>query len=1015
MRIIREENQIGLILDNLEFGTGGLVAVGEMRANDLFSADSFLQATLNFKPFKETDILPVLDWVPQARNILNEEMRFKGNFDSLSLKFETPVETLTDFESVSRSATLDLVLKITEITLVHSGQPLSFPTFEVAAQWKNQQLIHKVNWSVFSGDFVVKGKIFREDPLGPVFKGTLDSHLTFENVDFHELKNISPEPMPWFPEAGVIGGTVHVRGPVMRPEALRVNGKFKVPETAIRVRGTRVALSDIDGQGKWHDGHLTHEIGMKVFGGQVRVQGNLDLKNDGKGDWDPVIDSNVTIQSISLPDIKPLVQKEWFPEKGLLTGTVRLKGPVKHPEAMEGSGNLNFSDLEIETKTGSVRFPLVEAEGTWSNKKLVHNIRANVFDGNIQVKGQLELGKANQDPIIDSDVVIDSVQLARLKPMVAQDWFPETGSLTGKVHLKGSVTRPKALQAKGQIRVQKTTVSIQGQKVHFAIIDGAGQWSGSHLKHDVRMSVLGGEIRIKGDINLKKDPKGAWDPVINSDVISKSVQLADLRPLVAQDWFPEAGVIGGTVHIRGPVMRSDALRIKGNFSVPETAIQIQGTPVALSDIAVQGRWHNGRLTHKVSAKIFGGEIRVQGNLDLKKDAQGVWEPVIDSDLIIRSIHFPKMKPLIQKDWFPKKGQLTGTVHLRGPAKSFTELNISGKLSGEKIALNFDKTQVVIKETLVSFKPKGNEGFFMNLDMSQIKINEIALKNVMARTFVSKISFELKRGKILPKNGTLLLKGNYNLKTTSYKLDILGKDLRLENFIEDNIQGPLRFRGSFFGDLSSDDFLRGLSGKLNIKSEKGHVLKVGQVASTIIRAMNFKLPTNSKDGMLPYDYMGGSCIIKNGVLSTKGFDLMSPSIKVKVYGDTNLSKRTLHAEVRVRPLQSIAKAIDALKSIVDTSLSSIKADGAVGSKTLEIPLIGDVLPENGIGNALGKTPVVGGLVRSNLKKIPIVRNLVGGNEENQQFINIYFSVEGTYEEPKVSFLSGKLFSTTLNTD
>ncbi|TDJ58103.1 MAG: AsmA family protein [Nitrospina sp.] len=1129
MRIVREENQIELILDDLEFGTGNLVAVGEIRANDLLSSNSVLQATLNFKPFKATDILPVLDWVPQARNILNEEMRLKGNFDSLSLRLETPVETLTDFESVSRSATLDLVLKITEITLVHSGQPLSFPTFEVAAQWKNQQLIHKINWSVFSGDFVVEGKIFREDPLGPVFKGTLDSHLTFENVDFHELKNISPEPMPWFPEAGVIGGTVHVRGPVMRPEALRVNGKFKIPETAIRVRGTRVALSDIDGQGKWHDGHLTHEIGMKVFGGQVRVQGNLDLKNDGKGDWDPVIDSNVTIQSISLPDIKPLVQKEWFPEKGLLTGTVRLKGPVKHPEAMEGSGNLNFSDLEIETKTGSVRFPLVEAEGTWSNKKLVHNIRANVFDGNIQVKGQLELGKANQDPIIDSDVVIDSVQLARLKPMVAQDWFPETGSLSGKVHLKGSVTRPKALQAKGQIRVQKTTVSIQGQKVHFAIIDGAGQWSGSHLKHDVRMSVLGGEIRIKGDINLKKDPKGAWDPVINSDVISKSVQLADLRPLVAQDWFPEAGVIGGTVHIRGPVMRPDALRIKGNFSVPETAIQIQGTPVALSDIAVQGRWHNGRLTHKVSAKIFGGEIRVQGtldphkdeqgnwapvidsdvitkslhfaklrpliqvdsfpesgeftsnirldgpvmhpealhvkgdfqvqkvvipihgkqmavpyidfqgewqdgrlahqvkahvfggeiqvkgNLDLKKDAQGVWEPVIDSHLIIRSIHFPKIKPLIQKDWFPKKGQLTGTVHLRGPAKSFRELNISGKFSGEKIALNFDKTQVVIKETLVSFKPKGNEGFFMNLDMSQIKINEIALKNVMARTFVSKISFELKRGKILPKNGTLLLKGNYNLKTTSYKLDILGKDLRLENFIEDHIQGPLRFRGSFFGDLSSDDFLRGLSGKLNIKSEKGHVLKVGQVASTIIRAMNFKLPTNSKDGMLPYDYMGGSCIIKNGVLSTKGFDLMSPSIKVKVYGDTNLSKRTLHAEVRVRPLQSIAKAIDALKSIVDTSLSSIKADGTVGSKIPEIPLIGDVLPENGIGNALGETPVVGGLVRSILKKIPIVRNLVGGNEENQQFIHIYFSVEGTYEEPKVSFLPGKLFSTTLNTD
>ncbi len=899
VRIIREENRVGLSLNNLEFGTGNLVVTGAVRADDLLSSNSALQATLDFKPFKTADILSVLDWVPQARNTLIEEMQLKGNFDQLTLKFSSPVEALTDLESVSRNANLDLTLKAVGLSMIQSGKLISLPTFEAVAQWKSQELKHKISWSVLAGNFSVEGKYFKEDPMGSIADGTLDTQLTFEKVDFREIKNMLPVSLPWFPETGVMDGTVHLQGPVMRPEALRLKAKFKVAETTLQVEGKKVVVSSIDGQAEWHNGRLTHKVGVKVFGGEIRVQGKLDVNKNDQGVRDPVIDLDVITQSIRLAAIKPLVQNEWFPEKGRLTGTVHLQGSLEHPEAMKGQGKLKFSDVEVKTKTRMVRLPMVEVEGKWSNNKLVHNIRGDIFGGKIQVKGQLNLGKGNGDPVVDSEVVF-----------------------TG-------------------------------------------------------------------------------------------LRLADLRPWVPQDAFPETGVIGGTVHLQGPVMRPEALRVKAKFKVPKTASLVEGKRVAFSNLDGQGEWHNGRLTHKVGVNIFGGKVRVQGKLDLKKDDQGVSDPVVDSEVVFTALRLADLRPWVPQEGFPESGVIGGTVHLQGPVKRFSEIDMAGKISGQKIVLKTNDKPVTVKKVSVSVGPKSKAGQSVDFDLSNIRVAEIDLKNISGNGFLSETTFNLKRGKISPKNGAIFLKGTYNLKTTSYNFDVLGENLRLEEFPQKYIRGPLGFRGNFFGSLSSDDFKKELSGSLKFNSEKGDILAASPVLGEILTVLNFQTPSNTqgaRGGVLPYSYLGANCIIRKGVLSTEDFKMDSSIIKLLVSGKADSVSETLDAEVKVTPLKSIGKALGNLEALAKKSLST------AGKDTVKrIPLVGDILTGDGkegqlLDNVLDEIfqSKKGGLFGKIFKKFPSLGGKTSGSEKNGGLLDVYFGVDGTFDEPRVNFLPQKTF-------
>lgn len=321
--------------------------------------------------------------------------------------------------------------------------------------------------------------------------------------------------------------------------------------------------------------------------------------------------------------------------------------------------------------------------------------------------------------------------------------------------------------------------------------------------------------------------------------------------------------------------------------------------------------------------------------------------------------------------------------------------IAGKFSGQKVMLKINEKPVTVKNISVSVGPKNKAGQSVDFDLSNIKIAEIDLRNISGKAFLSKKLFDLRRAKFLPKSGAVFLKGTYNLETTSYKLDILGKELKLEDFNQKYLQGPLNFQGTFFGNLLSENFKKGLSGNLNFNSEKGYILTAATGLSKILAVLNLQTPSNTKDvkgEVLAYDYLGANCKIKRGVLFTEDFKMESSLVRILGYGKVDLLNETLDAEVKATPFGGVGKAIHNLEALVKTSISKIKKN-----TVKKIPLLGDILTGEGKEGR--------GLFGRILKNIPLIGNKIARDEG---LINIYFRVEGTFDEPNVYFLPQKTF-------
>ncbi len=600
MRINREGSRVGLVLDDIELGMGNIRVWAEIRSDDLLAPNGLVQANIQIDPFKVSDLLPVFEWAPDARRTINEKLRLKGNFRKLNFKVETPVDTLTDFDSFVHSAKAELDLEAQEVSLTQFGKTLSVPRLETAIQWRDQQWAHKIVLSVLGGNFETEGKIFRKKGSVSALDWTLDSHMTLERINMRELKNIFLNQVSWFPDKGILTGKVHVQGPVLRPEAMKSKGQLKVLNLEVKIKDTAVPIPVTEFEGTWSNNRLLHDLKLKIFGGNLQVKGHLKMNKTRLGGLDPVIDSEVTPQSIRLADLKPLIQKDWFPKQGTLSAKVHVQGPVLRPEAMKGKGQLKVLNLKIRVKDTPVPIPVTEFEGTWANNRLTHDLKLNVFGGNIQVKGRLDLAKdrqGNRDPVINSKVFVKPVLLTRIKPLVAQNWFPDKGTLTSEVHVQGPVLRPEAIKAQGKLRVRNTAIQLEGSTIYLEDIEGKGVWSDHYLSHHITIKAFGGSVAIQGNLNFKKNNQGELDPVIDSEVTPQSIRLADLKPLIQKDWFPKQGTLSAKVHVQGPVLRPEAMKGKGNLKVLNLKIRVKDIPVPIPVTEFEGVWANNQLLH----------------------------------------------------------------------------------------------------------------------------------------------------------------------------------------------------------------------------------------------------------------------------------------------------------------------------------------------------------------------------------------------------------------------------------
>jgi hypothetical protein len=380
---------------------------------------------------------------------------------------------------------------------------------------------------------------------------------------------------------------------------------------------------------------------------------------------------------------------------------------------------------------------------------------------------------------------------------------------------------------------------------------------------------------------------------------------------------------------------------------------------------------------------------------MNKTPKGEWDPVIDSHVIPQSIQLASLPPLAQKDLLPKQGSLTGKIHVKGRVKKISEITPSGTLTGKRLFLKFKEKRVVLDSIVLSFKSKTQKSYLIDFSLSELYIDNIRVKKSTAKIVASKSTFELKQGEIWTNTGVLYLNGSYDLAEKDYSLDISAQGVRLENIRPGQAVGPLSLKASFKGRVLPEKPKRGLSGNFEFHSKNGIILKASNQLTKILTALNLKKPGD--DTNLHFDSLGGNFKIKKGVLSTENFEIIGPSIRLKASGEADLSDETINFEIAAIPLQLTDEVLDGVNNLIRKSQSGDNDRGMVSSTMKKVPIIGGTLQGDG---------KKAGFLDGVYKVIPFLGDKRKKDDKSEGLIKTYFLIEGTFKDPKVSFLPGK---------
>ena len=875
MEIQRDDQRIGLVLEDIKLGTGDLKVEGEIRTDDFLSATLPMQSHFSLNPFKMSGLLPVLEWASKDPKATLRKLKLKGDVHTLDLKLNTPIDSVMDLDALMSSADIALTLKGKELSLVQYGNTISVSTLDADFQWKDRQGTHKIILGILGGTAEAQSKIRLAKGSNKTKDWSLDSKLNLTNINLRDLKTQFFNKTDQFPNEGTLSASFHILGPALQPQLIRGSGNIDLQNLALPVNGTVVSIARMKGQGKWQGNSLNHQLYLTALGGETIVKGDLKLKKDKRGNWSPVINSNVLPKSINLAELKPLVQKKWFPEQGTLTGNIHINGPVLLPDSLKSKGNLKVSNIKVAVNNTTVAVPEIEFDGTWANNRLIHDLKVKVLDGNIRSKGQLL---------------------------------------------------------------------------------------------------------------VKKDRQGNRDPRLDSKIFVKQVSLKQMKPLIANDLFPHKGILNGTFQVQGSLTHLQKMNAEGKLEIKDVATLFSGKNITLSRVTGQGSWKNDNLKHHVNAKLFGGEVSLKGNLNFKNKKQGELDPFIDSEMIPKSIQLSKIRELFEKDWFPETGAVTGSIHLKGPVKTFSEIALTGELSASEVGMNLQEKPVAIKKTFVSFKPEAKNHNQISFSLNGISIGDVKLKKTIGRMVYSPKAVELTQGKVWPETGQVSLKGNYEFKSKGYKLNFEGSGLRLEDYKGEYLEGPLGFKGNLFGKVLAKGFKKGLSGNVQVRSENSKLRKAGNALGQIIKTLNLKGLKGIEKGV-PISFLGGDGTISNGVLSTENFRMLSPPLKLWLKGNADLTDENLKAEAMAIPKQSTEKIFKK----VDKEKARLK------NKIKGIPILGEIL---------GGSKEQGGAVDEILNSVPIFGDSNKKEGQPRDLIKFYFSINGPFDKLKVKLEPGK---------
>ncbi len=757
--------------------------------------------------------------------------------------------------------------------------------------------------------FNLESNSFSWNELQPIlqFLGDPATKMPLESVEVHQLLLSVKFPLNALSQIETL------------QEQMTGHIELKTTNAVLKIEDKHFSIESLQGEGNWENGLLIHKFSGTALESNFILNGKLPLFNLANDSTAHVEWTNLDFDKLPLPK-----EMAWTPTQGQVSGSLSFTGPLpKENETFPGKlkGTVEFQTAGLLLKSATPASPIeigpLKGRGDFDQGVLQHEIHGTVWGSNFDIKGKLPLNQKNI--VLDSKINWQALDVSKLPLPADAGWNPTEGTLSGTLTLAGPVVGDSFPgQLAGSIKFSAQNLKLQNPDsppLFFNQLEGSGDIKNYLANYNVKGQTFRGTFHSDGTVKLS--PSGP--PTLNNRIEFANLDLSQFSPATSG----KSGSVSGTLQLNGPLpdaknILTGNLKIDTSFKVTDLKMEIDKLPLNIQQLEGKGTLNQGKLTHDMNGTLFGGKIATKGTLTFQQQKDQTLVTA-NSDLRLDKVNL-NWVPLINKnEWAPSSGTVTGNLNINGPipldGNISPFLKLKGTLNAEKLVLGNSKGQIDVAK--LNFKEGSATLTQAQVELERIKLADRGFKKMMGLFQITPEKIDLKGGQVWPMNGLINLTGDLQPESGSYRVKFKGENLKVEEFLQPHLIGPLEFSGALTGRLPKNidapklpDYSRDLSGDIKLALNKGSLPELGVLKNLLILINPTSALEAGKTG-LSYDYLGGDFKILKGVVHSDNLEMQSTQINLTAEGKANLVEDTVLAQVKAMPLQMLDKTIKAI--------------------------------------------------------------------------------------------------------
>lgn len=599
----------------------------------------------------------------------------------------------------------------------------------------------------------------------------------------------------------------------------------------------------------------------------------------------------------------------------------------------------------ISFRAAGRTFPIehMDSRVAWRKRNLNHNLKLRVGAGSVHQQGDVRFSGNDTPPVLNTTLRLNNMELNRLGFPEVSKWAQ--GLVSGTLHLSGPASL-NAMTANASLSGDELLITPPDMQVPLGRWQADAALKERNLHSTLKVTAFGGEVTQKGDLTFPASDKDAW--MLDSTVSLTRVDATQLP--IPKAAGIQQGTLSGTVDATGPANDPDKLTYQASLVGDDfrlTVKDLDNMTLPIQRVDANATLKGRTLRSTIKAAVLNGELTQDGDIILPDSSKKNSVTELDSDFKLKSLDLSQVK--WPAGWGLIRTVLSGNVKATGPF-AIDRIKLRGTLQGEKMVLVPQDHHFSIQDAIVKVNSKPPKvPVTLSFKLTKVNAKGYPFNRITGEVALPKDKVVLSRSAFVPPNGTLGIKGAYNIAKQKYDFSFGGKGLSIEDYEKKHLKGIMKFVGTLKGHIPKEGpATQGLNGDLQLLVTEGSLKELGAVKAILTILNPTALQKLSDKGLL-FDRMGGTFQIKKGVVTTPQVGLEGKYLKVYLKGTADLNTEKLDMHGKALPMGDLDKI---------------------------------------------------------LQGVPLLGKLVAGSKTDEGLVETYFKLEGSFSDPKVDMETAK---------